>query len=65
MNRQEFMQYIQDNFNVSGEALRLTDNILHYIEAQGVSEDEQHLMACALLDDTIGLTEWEIKKLRL
>ena len=36
MGRDEFYQYILDNFTLSGEAARLVNNILQYVEMQGV-----------------------------
>lgn len=63
MNKTEFLKYIDDNFSISAEARRLVENILSYIESQGVDEDEQYLMACALLDGAIGLTDAELRKI--
>lgn len=65
MNKREFYDYITENFNVSGEGMRLINNILNYVEAQGVDENEQYNMLCMLLDGTIGLTDNEIKKVCL
>ena len=61
MNREEFYNYIIENFNISGEAKRLVDNILQYVELQGLDEDEQYLLLNFLLDG-IGLSSQEIKK---
>lgn len=65
MDKEEFMNYISENFDISIEAHRLINNILNYIAFQGVDEDEQYNMACALLDGTIGLTDAEIRKICL
>lgn len=65
MNKEEFMHYISENFDISIEAHRLINNILNYIAFQCVDEDEQYEMACALLDGTIGLTDAEIRKICL
>jgi hypothetical protein len=51
-----------ENFNISGEAARLINNILNYAEDQGFTENELYLYLCAMLDGTIGLTDNEIKK---
>lgn len=64
MGRDEFYQYILDNFTLSGEAARLVNNILQYVEMQGVSENEQYYMLSFLLDG-IGLSDSEIKKVYL
>lgn len=65
MNREQFYNYIIENFNISGEAKRLIDNILCYVESQGMEENEQYRTLCSLLDGTIGLTANEIKKVYL
>ena len=65
MNRKEFMEYIEENFDISGEAKRLIDNILCYVESQGVEKDEQYTMLSCMLDGTIGLSDSEIKKISL
>ena len=49
MGRDEFYQYILDNFTLSGEAARLVNNILQYVEMPGVAENEQyHMLSCLL-----------------
>mgnify|MGYP007068328134 FL=1 len=65
MNREEFIQYIERNFNVSGSIVRLISNILYYVEVQGVDEDEQHDMLSFMLDGTIGLLDSEIRQICL
>lgn len=62
MNRDEFYNYILENFNISGEAQRLIDNILQFVESHYSNENEQYNVLCSLLDGTIGLTDNEIKK---
>lgn len=65
MNRDEFMDYIRKNFNTTGTEQRLINNILYYVECQGVGEYEQYLMLCTLLNGTIGLSDNEIKQVCL
>lgn len=65
MNKTEFMEYIANNFTISGEAYRLISNILDYIESHTMDENEQYLMACDLLDGTIGLSDNELQKICL
>lgn len=62
MNRKQFYNYILENFSISGEARRLIDNILQFVEATYPEENEQYNVLCSLLDGTIGLTDNEIKK---
>ena len=62
MNREQFYQYILDNFNISGEATRLINNILHFVEENYTDENEQYRALCDLLDGTIGLSDAEIRK---
>lgn len=65
MNRRQFLDYINENFNISGEAGRLINNILHYVESQGMDENEQYLTLCELLDGAIGLSDAELKRVCL
>ena len=65
MNRLEFIEYVQENFNVSVEFIRLLDNVLYYAEIQGFEDDELYSYLDLLLDDTIGLTQQEIKQIIL
>jgi hypothetical protein len=65
MTREEFIQYTTDNFEVSIEFIRLLDNVLQFVEGMGMEEDDAHRFLCALLDDTIGYSENEIKQINL
>ena len=65
MDKQEFMCYIEENFDISGEAGRLIYNILSYVESNACDENEQYNMLCDLLDNTIGLPDEEIRKVYL
>ena len=65
MDKQEFMCYIEENFDISGEAGRLIYNILSYVESNACNENEQYNMLCDLLDNTIGLSDEEIRKVYL
>ena len=62
MNREQFYQYILDNFSISGETGRLINNILHFVEENYTDENEQYKALCDLLDGTIGLSDAEIRK---
>jgi len=62
MNREEFKNYIDENFNISGEAGRLINNILCFVETNYTEENEQYNVLCELLDGTIGLTDQEIQQ---
>lgn len=61
MTHGEVMTYIEENFDISGEASRLISNILCYAEE---IEDggERHHFLCDMLDGTIGLSEREIRQ---
>lgn len=65
MSKNEFQEYINENFDISGEAGRLINNILDYVSVQGLDEQEQYNTLCMLLDGTIGLTDNEIKQVYL
>lgn len=62
MDREQFYNYILENFTISGEAGRLIDNILQFVESHYPEENEQYNALCSLLDGAIGLTDNEIKK---
>ena len=64
MNRKEAMEYLTTNFSLSGEAQRIIDNILYYVELQDLDEDQQYNLLSSLLDG-IGLTDEEIKRIVL
>ncbi|MDO5397547.1 MAG: hypothetical protein Q4G33_06425 [bacterium] len=65
MGRQQFFDYIQQNYDISGEAMRLVDNILYYIETIDLTPDEQYDALYSLLDGVIGLSEDELKNVRM
>ena len=63
MNRNEFMQWLQENFDLDGgAAFRLVYNILCYTEQ--FAEDEHYNILTELLDG-IGLSDNEIKDIYL
>lgn len=65
MNRHETMAYIQEHFSYGGETLRLIDNILDYVAIQELDEKEQFSLLQRLLDNTIGLSNDELKRICL
>lgn len=65
MDKEEFMNYLSENFSISGEAYRLIGNILDFVSKHYAAEDEQYNALCELLDGTIGLSDNEIKKIIL
>lgn len=65
MDKEEFMNYIAENYNISGKAHRLIGNILNFVADHYTQENEQYNALCELLDGTIGLSDNEIKKIVL
>ena len=63
MNKEEFYDFILETFDLPGTSRKLISNILDYIEKTTCDENEQYLMACDLLDGTIGLTDSELRKI--
>lgn len=61
MDREQFYNYILKNYSISGEAGRLIDNILRFVEENYTEENEQYNALCSLLNGTIGLADNEIK----
>lgn len=64
MNKREFMEYIEDNLDISKEAKKLIKNILYYVELQMVDRDDQQLMLGCMLNG-IGLDYDDIEKISL
>lgn len=65
MTREEFVAYTKENFEVSGEFIRLLDNVLQFVEGMGMEEDDVHRFLCVLLNGTVGYSENEIKQINL
>ena len=65
MNKSEFLLYIEENFNITGESYRLISNILDFVSNNATNENEQYYMLCNLLDGTIGLSDMELRKVYL
>lgn len=65
MNKEEFLEYVMNNFNISGEAGRLIENILYFVKENYLDENEQYYVLRSLLDGTIGLTDEEIREVYL
>lgn len=62
MNKEEFYNYILENFSIGGEAARLINNILQFVESNYPNENEQYRALCSLLDGTIGLSDTMIRR---
>lgn len=65
MNKEQFFEYIHENFNIDITSQRLISNILDYIEANYPEENEQYNVLCSLLEGTIGLEDTELKKVHM
>lgn len=65
MNKEQFFEYIHENFNIDGTSQGLILNILDYIEANYSEKNEQYNALCSLLDGTIGLEDAELKKVHM
>lgn len=64
MNKQEFLTFVTQSFNISGAAVRLINNILDYAE-NNIAPENQRAFLQTMLDGTIGLTVEEINQLSL
>lgn len=65
MSKEEFLEYIVENFNISGEAGRLIENILYFVKENYLDKNEQYYVLRSLLEGTIGLTDEEIREVYL
>ena len=64
MDKDDFMRYLEENFNMTGAHGRMILNVLGY--AEGIAdEDERHKFLCDMFDNTIGLSEREIRMIEL
>lgn len=62
MNREQFYNYILENFTVDGVTARLINNILVFVENNYPNAyDQQYNVLDELLSGTIGLTNEELK----
>lgn len=64
MSRSEFIEYIDGNFDITGDAKRLVNNILIFVENNYADKNERYNVLCELLYG-IGLKDREIKKIFL
>jgi len=66
MNREEFYNYIMENFMISEEATRLIGNILYFVENNYPYEHEQQYNVLDELSyGTIGLTSEELMNVHM
>lgn len=65
MNREQFYQYILDNFSINGEAGRLIDNILEFVDNYYSNDKEEQFRALQFLLDGIGLEDEELEKVKM
>ena len=65
MNKNEFHEYIEENYNVSEETKRFINNVLNFVENNYFDEYEQHEVIAELLNGVVGLTNNEINKVYL
>lgn len=62
-NKEEFMEWVRETFDVPGPAQRLMENILDFVEK--LPEEEHYSALTDLLSGTIGLTDSEIRQISL
>lgn len=65
MNKEEFFEYIQDNFSLDSTSEKLVKNTLNFVEMNYPEEEEQYNVLCYFLNDIPGLTDAEIRKVYL
>ena len=65
LSKQQFYDYIVDNFIVHSEALRLISNILDFVQQNYEDKESAQVALIDLLDGTIGLTSEEINAVEL
>lgn len=65
MNKPEFMDYLNENFSLTGEEYRFINNILDFVANNYTDENEQYLALSELFENTIGLSDNEIRQICL
>ena len=63
MNKEEFMEWVRENFDVPGSTQRMMENVLDYVEK--LPEEDHYSALTDLLSGAIGLTDAEIRKISL
>lgn len=63
MDKEAFIQYIQEEFSVDGSTLRLISNVLDFVSNNTTDKSSQKEMLHELLDGTIGLSDEEINQI--
>lgn len=63
MEKQEFMEWLRENFDVPGSTQRIIENIIDYVEK--LPEEEHYSALEELLSGGIGLTSAEIRQIYL
>lgn len=61
-NKKRLLSYIIEHYKVNDMAINLIKNILCFVCEKYVGRQEQCVVLCSLLNDTIGISEIEIKK---
>ena len=62
MSKEDWLEYVRRNFNISGEADRMLVNMVNFVDTIH-NTSEKYLFLDYMLDGTIGLTEAEIRML--
>ena len=65
LDKEEFFEYIQDNFSLDSTSEKLVKNILNFVEMNYPEEKEQYNVLRYFLNDIPGLTDAEIRKVYL
>lgn len=65
MNKPEFMDYLNENFSLTGEEYGFINNILDFVANNYTDENEQYLALSELFENTIGLSDKEIRQISL
>lgn len=65
MNKVEFMDYLNKNFSLTCEEYRFINSILDFVANNYTDKNEQYLALSELFENTIGLSDNEIKQICL
>lgn len=60
--KKRLLDYIIEHYTIENRLINLIKNILYFVGENYIGRQEQCDVLCSLLNDTIGISEIEIKK---
>ena len=64
MNKEQFLEYIWENFTLDGTSQKLIASFVDYVCAQSDDDETKWTILCSVLD-SIGMESEEVKKVKI